>query len=330
MVSAYDFTTVFFNHYLSLTSIILISCNITATLMFGSSVSLFPDGTTRPICLLNTSGKFDFKLDHPSRYSMSSGFIQEERRTYFRTVCFEMLSRSYCKGIFTADQIKTELEKSPPMLSLAIRSLFGAVGMKVISENQFIHVQKNKKKKKRNRAAIQVSRKECNEDGCTNKVRAKGFCGNHGICYVNDCTNKVKGKGLCEEHGTCSEVGCTCQVVAKGFCGNHGTCSVDDCTNKVKGRGLCEEHGECSKVGCTCQVVAGGLCGKHKNGECNEDGCTNNAVAKGFCGKHGICSVDDCTNKVKGKGLCEEHGTCNEDGCTYQVVAGGFCGKHRR
>ena len=113
--------------------------------MFGSSVSLFPDGTTRPICLLNTSGKFDFKLDHPSRYSMSSGFIQEERRTYFRTVCFEMLSRSYCKGIFTADQIKTELEKSPPMLSLAIRSLFGAVGMKVISENQYIHVKKNKK-----------------------------------------------------------------------------------------------------------------------------------------------------------------------------------------
>ncbi len=113
--------------------------------MFGSSVSLFSDGTTRPSCLLNPSGKFDFKLDHPSRYSMSSGFIQEERRTYFRTVCFEMLSRSYCKGIFTADLIKTELEKSPPMLSLAIRSLFGAVGMKVISENQYIHVKKNKK-----------------------------------------------------------------------------------------------------------------------------------------------------------------------------------------
>jgi len=126
--------------------------------MFGSSVSLYPDGTTRPICLLNTSGKFDFKLDHPSYYSMSSGFIQEERRTYFRTVCFEMLSRSYCKGIFTADQIKTELEKSPPMFSLAIRSLFGAVGMKVISENQYIHIQKNKKKKKRNRAAIQETK----------------------------------------------------------------------------------------------------------------------------------------------------------------------------
>ena len=188
--------------------------------MFGSSVSLFPDGTTRPICLLNTSGKFDFKLDHPSYYSMSSGFIQEERRTYFRTVCFEMLSRSYCKGIFTADQIKTELEKSPPMFSLAIRSLFGAVGMKVISENQYIHIQKNKKKiqknkKKRNRAAIQVSdatranraaiqvsdatranlttRKECDEDGCTKKVRARSFCRNHGICSVDDCTNKVKG-----------------------------------------------------------------------------------------------------------------------------------------
>ena len=184
MVSAYDFTTVFFNHYLSLTSIILISCNITATLMFGSSVSLYPDGTTRPICLLNTSGKFDFKLDHPSRYSMSSGFIQEERRTYFRTVCFEMLSRSYCKGIFTADQIKTELEKSPPMLSLAIRSLFGAVGMKVISENQYNF----KNKKKRNRAAIQVSdatrangttRKECSEDGCTSQAKSRGFCGKH-------------------------------------------------------------------------------------------------------------------------------------------------------
>ena len=58
------------------------------------------------------------------------------------------------------------------MLSLAIRSLFGAVGMKVISEDQYIF----KKKKKRNRAAIQVSdatrangttRKECSEDGCT-------------------------------------------------------------------------------------------------------------------------------------------------------------------
>ncbi len=219
---------------MSLTSIILISCNITATLMFGSSVSLFPDGTTRPICLLNTSGKFDFKLDHPSYYSMSSGFIQEERRTYFKTACFEMLSRSYCKGTFTADQIKTELEKSPPMLSLAIRSLFGAVGMKVISENQYNF----KNKKKRNRAAIQVSdatrangttRKECNEVGCTNNVRAKGFCGNHGTCSVNDCT-----------------------------------CSVNDCTNKVKGsRGLCEEHGECSEDGCISQAATRGLCGKH-------------------------------------------------------------------
>jgi uncharacterized protein YneF (UPF0154 family) len=221
MVSAYDFTTVFFNHYVTNEYYTNFLQYIIATLMFGSSVSLFPDGTTRPICLLNTSGKFDFKLDHPSRYSMSSGFIQEERRTYFRTVCFEMLSRSYCKGIFTADQIKTELEKSPPMLSLAIRSLFGAVGMKVISENQFIHVQKNKKKKKRNRAAIQVSRKECNEDGCTNNAVAKGFCGKHGICSVDDCTNKVKGKGLCEEHGTCNEDGCTYQVVAGGFCGKH-------------------------------------------------------------------------------------------------------------
>ena len=228
-VSAYDFTTVFFNHYLSLTSIILISCNITATLMFGSSVSLFPDGTTRPSCLLNTSGKFDFKLDHPSYYSMSSGFIQEERRTYFRTVCFEMLSRSYCKGIFTADQIKTELEKSPPMLSLAIRSLFGAVGMKVISENQYIHIQKNKKKK-RNRAAIQVSdatrangttRKECNEDGCTSQAKSKGFCESHGECSVNGCKKEVKARGLCAEHGTCKEDGCTNQVVAKGFCGKH-------------------------------------------------------------------------------------------------------------
>ena len=152
--------------------------------MFGSSVSLFPDGTTRPSCLLNTSGKFDFKLDHPSMYSMSSGYIPEERRTYFRTVCFEMLSRSYCKGIFTADQIKTELEKSPPMLSLAIRSLFGAVGMKVISENQYNF----KNKKKRNRAAIQVSdatrangttRKECSEDGCTSQAKSRGFCGKH-------------------------------------------------------------------------------------------------------------------------------------------------------
>ena len=194
MVSAYDFTTVLFNHYLSLTSNYTNFLQyITATLMFGSSVSLFPDGTTRPSCLLNTSGKFDFKLDHPSMYSMSSGYIPEERRTYFTTACFGMLSRSYCKGTFTADQIKTELEKSLRMLSLAIRSLFGAVGMKVISENQYIHIQKNKKKiqknkKKRNRAAIQVSdatrangttRKECSEDGCTSQAKSRGFCGKH-------------------------------------------------------------------------------------------------------------------------------------------------------
>ena len=115
MVSAYDFTTVFFNHYVTNEYYTNFLQYIIATLMFGSSVSLYPDGTTRPICLLNTSGKFDFKLDHPSRYSMSSGYIPEERRTYFKTACFEMLSRSYCKGTFTADQIKTELEKSPRM-----------------------------------------------------------------------------------------------------------------------------------------------------------------------------------------------------------------------
>ena len=271
--------------------------------MFGSSVSLFPDGTTRPICLLNTSGKFDFKLDHPSYYSMSSGFIQEERRTYFRTVCFEMLSRSYCKGIFTADQIKTELEKSPPMLSLAIRSLFGAVGMKVISENQYIHVQKNKKK--RNRAAIQVSdatrangttRKECNEDGCTSQAKSKGFCESHGECSVTGCKKEVKGKGLCEEHGTCNEDGCTYQAKSKGFCESHGECSVIDCTKKVKGRGLCAEHGTCKEVGCTYQVKG-----------------------RGFCGNHGECSVNDCTNQVKAGGLCAEHGECSEDGCTNQA-----------
>jgi hypothetical protein len=115
------------------------------------------------------------------------------------------------------------------MLSLAIRSLFGAVGMKVISENQYIHVQKNKKK--RNRAAIQVSdatrangttRKECSEDGCKKKVRAKGFCGNHGICSVDDCKNKVKGRFLCAEHGECNEDGCTNMAVTRGFCGKHG------------------------------------------------------------------------------------------------------------
>jgi hypothetical protein len=42
---------------------------------------------------------------------------------------------------------------------------------------------------------------KCSEDGCTNQVRAKGFCGNHGTCSANDCTNKVKARGLCEEHG---------------------------------------------------------------------------------------------------------------------------------
>ena len=42
MVSAYDFTTVFFNHYLSLTSIILIFLQyITATLMFGLQFLFF-------------------------------------------------------------------------------------------------------------------------------------------------------------------------------------------------------------------------------------------------------------------------------------------------
>jgi hypothetical protein len=78
-----------------------------------------------------------------------------------------------------------------------------------------------------------TTRKKCNEDGCTNQVRAKGFCGNHGTCSANDCTNKVKARCLCEEHGECNEDGCTNQATAKGFCGKHGTCSANDCTTNA-------------------------------------------------------------------------------------------------
>jgi hypothetical protein len=37
--------------------------------------------------------------------------VHSRRKKYFKTDCFEMLSRSYCKGTFTAEQIRTELEK---------------------------------------------------------------------------------------------------------------------------------------------------------------------------------------------------------------------------
>ena len=105
---------------------------------FGSTVTKFPDGTSRQIATINTSGVIDWNLDHLPYYSQSSGYIPEEKRTNFLTACIGMLSRSYCKGTFSAEKIKEKLEESG-ILSIATRCFFGAVGMKVISQDQYEH-----------------------------------------------------------------------------------------------------------------------------------------------------------------------------------------------
>jgi hypothetical protein len=107
-------------------------------LSFGSSVTKFPGGTPREIATINTSGVIDWNLDHLSYYSQSSGYIPEENKTTFLTACIGMLSRSYCNGTFSAEKIKEKLEESR-LLSIATRCFFGAVGMKVISEDQYEH-----------------------------------------------------------------------------------------------------------------------------------------------------------------------------------------------
>jgi len=58
----------------------------TAMLTFGSSVTKFPDGTTRPIDTINTSELIDWILDHLSYYSMTSAYIPEEKNELFNNL----------------------------------------------------------------------------------------------------------------------------------------------------------------------------------------------------------------------------------------------------
>lgn len=75
---------------------------------------------------------------------MSSGYILEEKGMNSSATFIAMLSRSYCKGRFTAEEIKTKLENSR-MFSIAIWSFLEVLEWNLLLKINTIYIMKNKK-----------------------------------------------------------------------------------------------------------------------------------------------------------------------------------------
>eukprot|EP00729_Bicosta_minor_P006260 gene6260-biopygen16876 len=179
--------------------------------------------------------------------------------------------------------------------------------------------------------------------------KGKGGGGeNAKVCSVAGCSNTIKTRGLCANHGKkpCSVEGCTTKAMARGLCGKHGArgkCVTMGCvTNALKRGGNCRKHSKkvaCAHPNCSTPFVVGkGVCAKHGAfGICTAWGCKTNAAPgkKGHCLKHSkdkpTCSASDCRNAVIARGLCFAHGArgfCSTAGCGTGALKDGLCYKH--
>jgi len=90
------------------------------------------------------------------------------------------------------------------------------------------------------------------------------------ICQVEGCTNTVRARGFCNKHYERIRL-------SEGFNPLYAKiCKIDDCNNKPIARGLCKKHYSRirSSIGFPCQKV------------CSAEGCESPAISKGYCVRH--------------------------------------------
>lgn len=175
---------------------------------------------------------------------------------------------------------------------------------------------------------------ECQEEGCSQPVKARGWCGSHyarwrhGRPVAGPILDRTREGRVCSEEG-CGEQG-TRATRTKALCAAHYAADWRD------------RQQWCSEPGCEKRGDAGrGLCGMHyarlarsadDRPRCSVEGCDRPLNAWAYCALHyqrykKTGSPGEATPR---KATYEPTDLCQFPGCGKRAQSKGYCNTHRR